>query len=65
MQNFKNSTSLQFMEKDILTNVGMVYIEVAKSLAEGEFEKFQVMQDQIFESDFDRDILNKLKKNNL
>jgi|APGre2960657423_1045063.scaffolds.fasta_scaffold05722_2 hypothetical protein len=43
----------------------MVYIEVAKSLAEGEFEKFQVMQDQIFESDFDQDILNKLTKNNL
>ena len=52
-------------EKDILTNAGKVSIEVAKSLAESEFEKFQMIQDQVFESDFDRDILNKLTKKNL
>ena len=56
---------LQFNEKDILTNAGKVSIEVAKSLAESEFEKFQMIQDQVFESDFDRDILNKLTKKNL
>ena len=56
---------MQFNEKDILTNAGKVSIEVAKSLAESEFEKFQMIQDQVFESDFDRDILNKLTKKNL
>jgi len=58
----KLNAFLQFNEQEILTNVGKVSAEIAKSFAEDEFEKFSANQDQNFESDFDRDILNKLIK---
>ncbi|MBK8825866.1 MAG: virulence RhuM family protein [Saprospiraceae bacterium] len=44
---------LQFNEQAILQNAGNVSHEVAKALAEGEFEKFSKNQDIIYESDFD------------
>ena len=44
---------LQFNEHAILQNAGNVSHEVAKALAEGEFEKFSKNQDIIYESDFD------------
>ena len=47
---------LQFNEKDILTNAGHVSAQIAKTFAENEFEKYQVIQDRLFESDFDRKI---------
>ncbi len=53
---------LQFNEKDILTNAGKVTTEIAKTFAENEFEKYCVIQDRIFESDFDKEI-KKLKAN--
>ena len=46
---------LQFNEYEILTNSGTVSHEVAKRLAEGQYSKFRVTQDQAFESDFDKD----------
>jgi hypothetical protein len=52
---------LQFNEKEILTNAGKVTAEIAKSFAESEFEKYRIIQDQLFESDFDRHIKKKLK----
>jgi hypothetical protein len=45
---------LQFNERDILTNAGKVTAEIAKAFAEGEFEKYSVIQDRLFESDFDK-----------
>ncbi len=45
---------LQFNEYNILKNAGTIRHELAKQLAEREFEKFRVVQDQVFESDFDR-----------
>jgi hypothetical protein len=42
------------MEKDILTNAGKVTAEIAKAFAEGEFEKYRVIQDRLLESDFDK-----------
>ncbi|MCF6179590.1 MAG: virulence RhuM family protein [Geopsychrobacter sp.] len=45
---------LQFNEQELLDNSGKVSAELAKSFAEGEFEKYQVIQDRLFESDFDR-----------
>lgn len=51
---------LQFNEKDILTNMGHVTAEIAKAFAENEFEKYHILQDQLYESDFDKIIL-KLK----
>ena len=47
---------LQFNEYQILTNAGKVSNAVAKKLAEEEFEKFRVVQDREFESDFDREV---------
>ena len=52
----KLDSFLQFNEKDILQNSGKVSHEVAIALAEREFDKYQVEQDRILESDFDREI---------
>ena len=55
---------LQFNEQEILDNSGKVSAELAKSFAEGEFEKYRVIQDRLFESDFDRmlELNDKAKK---
>lgn len=45
---------LEFTERDILQNSGKVSAEIAKAHAESEFEKYRIVQDQLFESDFDR-----------
>ncbi len=45
---------LQFNEYELLNNIGSVSAEVAKAFAESEFEKYRVIQDRLFESDFDR-----------
>ena len=52
----KLDSFLQFNEKDILQNSGKVSHEVAITLAESEFDKYQVNQDRILESDFDREV---------
>lgn len=51
---------LQFNEEVILKDSGKVTHEVALALAEKEYEKFKVIQDENLESDFDREI-KKLK----
>jgi hypothetical protein len=45
---------LQFNEYKILKDAGDVSHEVAKKIAEKEFDKFRVTQDKNFESDFDQ-----------
>ena len=45
---------LQFNEEEILQDKGRVSAEIAKSFAESEFEKYRVIQDKLFESDFDK-----------
>ena len=45
---------LEFTERDILQNRGKVSAEIAKTHAESEFEKYRIVQDRLFESDFDR-----------
>jgi len=52
---------LQFNEKEILTHSGKVTAEIAKAFAEAEFDKFRVIEDQNYESDFDK-LLKQLKK---
>ncbi|MBL7815929.1 MAG: virulence RhuM family protein, partial [Saprospiraceae bacterium] len=47
---------LKFNDYEVLTDAGKVSAEVAKALAIKEYEKFRVIQDQIFESDFDKEI---------
>lgn len=45
---------LEASDDRILTDAGSVSAEQAKEFAETEFEKYRVIQDRIFESDFDR-----------
>lgn len=44
---------LKFNEREILDNPGTVSAEIAKTLAESEFEKYRAIQDELLESDFD------------
>lgn len=45
---------LEFNEHEILYDTGRVTHEIAKVFAESEFEKYRIIQDRLFESDFDR-----------
>jgi len=47
---------LQFNQREILHDAGKVTAAIAKSFAENEYEKYRVIQNQLFESDFDREI---------
>jgi hypothetical protein len=52
----KLNAFLQFNDREILENPGKVSREVAKAFAESEFEKYRIVQDRLYESDFDRHI---------
>jgi len=45
---------LQADGNDLLQNAGKISAEIAKDHAEGEYEKYRIVQDSLFESDFDR-----------
>jgi hypothetical protein len=45
---------LQLWDREVLQDAGKVSAELAKSHAESEFEKYRIVQDRLFESDFDR-----------
>ena len=45
---------LKFNEYDILNNAGQISADVAKSLAESEYEKYRTTQDKSYLSDFDK-----------
>ena len=45
---------LQFNEYEVLTNAGKVSHEVAKKLAEEQYQAFQIIQDRTLESDFEK-----------
>lgn len=47
---------LQFNDYSVLKNAGSISAGIAKKLATKEFEKFRVIQDDDFESDFDKEI---------
>ncbi|MGI8581340.1 MAG: virulence RhuM family protein [Chitinophagaceae bacterium] len=47
---------LQFNEYEILKNAGKVSHNVAMKLAVREYEKFRIVQDKNFESDFDKEV---------
>jgi len=44
---------LQLWDREILQDAGRVTAELAKTHAESEFEKYRIVQDRLFESDFD------------
>jgi len=52
----KLNAFLKFSEHDILTNAGKVSHEVAEELALEEYEKYRVIQDKNYVSDFDREV---------
>lgn len=49
---------LKMNDEDILMDKGKVTHEIAKAFAESEFEKYRVIQDQLYESDFDKLVMN-------
>lgn len=50
----KLNAFLQFNDAEILQDKGKVKMEVAKAFAESEFEKYRVIQDRLYKSDFDK-----------
>ncbi|MES2396223.1 MAG: virulence RhuM family protein [Bacteroidota bacterium] len=52
----KLNAFLQFNEKEILSNAGKVTQAIAKAFAESEFEKYRIVQDKNYISDFDKEI---------
>ncbi len=45
---------LQLWDREVLQDAGKVSAEIAKTHAESEFEKYGIVQDRLFESDFDK-----------
>ncbi len=45
---------LKLWDREILQDAGKVSAEIAKAHAESEFEKYRIVQDRLFESDFDK-----------
>ena len=45
---------LKFNDAEVLQNKGKITAEIAKAFAESEFEKYRVIQDASYQSDFDR-----------
>jgi hypothetical protein len=57
----KLNAFLKFNEREILDHPGKVSQDVAKAFAESEFEKYRIVQDRLFESDFDRHVKKALE----
>lgn len=45
---------IEATDRQVLQDAGKVSAEIAKAHAESEFEKYRIVQDRLFESDFDR-----------
>ena len=57
----KLNAFLQFNGREILEDPGKVSQEMAKAFAESEFEKYRIVQDRVFVSDFDR-VVKRIEK---
>jgi hypothetical protein len=51
---------IELTDRAVLQDAGRVTAEIARAHAETEFEKYRIVQDRLFESDFDR-LLNQAK----
>lgn len=62
MEDWENRLNkfIEATDREILQDIGKVIAEIAKAHAESEFEKYRIIQDQLFESDFDRIVQNQL-----
>jgi len=45
---------IEATDRDVLQDAGKVTAEIAKAHAESEFEKYRIIQDRLFKSDFDK-----------
>ena len=54
---------LQFNDAEVLQNKGKVTAAIAKTFAESEFEQYRVIQDRLYQSDFDRLVASTEEKN--
>jgi len=56
MQNWETRLNrfIAATDREILQDAGKVTAEIARAHAESEFEKYRIVQDRLFESDFDR-----------
>lgn len=54
---------MQFNEEEVLRHKGKVTAAIAKTFAESEYEKFRVIQDRLYQSDFDRLIASVEQRN--
>ncbi len=52
---------LEFDDREILRDAGKVTAKLARTHAESEFEKYRIVQDRLFESDFDR-VIKQMKE---
>lgn len=53
---------LEMDERQLLQDNGKVSAEEAKQFAESEFEKYRIVQDRLFESDFDKELIQLIGK---
>ena len=47
---------IEATDREVLQDAGKVTATIAKAHAESEFEKYRVIQDKLYESDFDREV---------
>nr|WP_277995539.1 RhuM family protein [Desulfitibacter alkalitolerans] len=45
---------IEAADRDVLQDAGKVTMEIAKAHAESEFEKYRIIQDRLFQSDFNK-----------
>ena len=55
---------LRLSKKEILTHAGTISAKIAEQHALSEFEKYRVRQDQLYQSDFDRVLLEMEEEGN-
>ena len=53
---------LEYDDREVLKNSGKISAQIGKDKAESEFEKYRIIQDKLFESDFDKEIMKLLSK---
>ena len=64
MQDWANRLDLflEYDDRKVLPDAGQISALIAKDKAETEFEKYRIIQDRLFESDFDKEIKKLLLK---
>jgi len=53
---------LEYDDRAVLKDAGKISAKIAQSKAESEFEKYRIVQDRLFLSDFDKMILGELNE---